>query len=151
MECQTLQQTIALEVERLCGGAPIRATVVDGVVTLSGPVENETRRVLIEQELLRLPEVADVRNHLQVATPAGDLWTQLITLLEREDVPTAGLTIAAESGAIVLSGQAAGWFDRDAAERLAWTLPGVRSVDNRITLPPDAVQPDAEAAGDTPA
>lgn len=47
-----------------------------------------------------------------------------------------------------LSGKAAGWFGRDAAERLAWTLPGVRSVNSRIMLPPDAVQPDVDSTRD---
>lgn len=147
MDDQTLQEIVAIELQRLSGGAPVAAAVANGVVTVTGAVQNDMRRVLIEQELLRLPEVLDVHNHLQVAAPAGDLRTQFLALLEREDVPTAGITIAAEGGAVILSGRAAGWFDRDAAERLAWTLPGVRSVDNRITLPPDAAEPDVDDAG----
>jgi len=147
MDSQTLQEIVAMEVARLGGGAPICATVVEGVVTLTGAVQNDMRRILIEQELLRIPEVLNVRNHLHVAAPAGDLRTQLLALLQREDVPVAGMKIETEDGAVVLSGRAASWFDRDAAERLAWTLPGVHSVENRITLPPDAVQPDADSAG----
>jgi len=147
MDTKTLQEIVAIEVERLSGGAPICATVFEGVVTLTGAVQNDMRRRLIEQELLRIPEVLDVHNHLHVGTPAGDIRTQLLALLQREDVPTAGLKIQETAGAVVLSGKAAGWFDRDASERLAWTLPGVHSVENRITLPPDAVQPDADSAG----
>lgn len=147
MNSQTLQEIVAIEVKRLSGGAPVAAAVADGVVTLTGAVQDDERRVLIEQELLRLPEVLDVHNHLEVATPAGDLRTKFRALLEREEVPTTGITIEAEDGAVVLSGRAAGWFDRDAAQRLAWTLPGVRSVENRITLPPEAVEPDVDGAG----
>lgn len=147
MDTKTLQEIVAIEVKRLSGGAPVCATVFEGVVTLTGAVQNDMRRTLIEQELLSFPEVLDVHNHLHVATPAGDIRTQLLTLLQREDVPTAGLKIQEAAGAVILSGKAAGWFDRDAAERLTWTLPGVRSVENRITLPRDAVQPDADGAG----
>lgn len=147
MNSQTLQEIVAIEVKRLSGGAPVAAAVADGVVTLTGAVQDDERRVLIEQELLRLPEVLDVHNHLEVATPAGDLRTKFRALLEREEVPTTGITIEAEDGAVVLSGRAASWFDRDAAQRLAWTLPGVRSVENRITLPPEAVEPDVDGAG----
>ena len=142
MDSQILQQIVAIEVERLRGGAPIRASVSEGVVTLTGAVQDDGRRILIEQELRRLPEVLDVHNHLHVPTPTGDLRTQFLTLLEREDVPAAGLKIEAEGGAVVLSGRAASWF-----ERLAWTLPSIGSVENRITLPPGAAEPDVDGAG----
>lgn len=146
MDSRTLQEIVAVEVERLSGGAPICATVFEGVVTLTGAVQDDRRRILIEQELLGIPEVLDVHNQLQVAASAGDIRTRLLALIQRENVPTVGLKIEETGGAVVLSGKAASWFDRDAAERLAWTLPGVRSVDNRIELPPDAIEPDGEGA-----
>ncbi|WP_293677421.1 BON domain-containing protein [uncultured Phenylobacterium sp.] len=151
MDSRTLQDIVDIEVQRLGGGAPICAKVSDGVVTLSGAVQDDVRRIVIEQELLRRPEVLDVHNHLQVPPPMGDTQTQLLALLERDHVPAVGLQIEAEDGAVTLSGAAANWFDRDAAERLAWALPGVRSVENRIALPPGAVQPDTDAVGDPPA
>ncbi|TAJ69830.1 MAG: BON domain-containing protein [Phenylobacterium sp.] len=144
MDARTLQEIVEIQVERLSGGAPICATVFEGVVTLTGAVQNDMRRLMIEQELLRLPEVLDVHNHLHVPTHAGDLRTQLLALLEREGVAIAGVRIEAADGAVALSGQATSWFDRDAIERLAWTLPGVRSVENRVGLPPGAVEPDGE-------
>lgn len=146
MDAKTLQEVVAIEVERLSSGAQVCATVVEGVVTLTGAVQSDMRRVLIEQELLRLPEVLDVHNHLHVTAPSGDLRTQLLALLEREHITTAGLQIEGQDGAVILSGQAASWFDRDAVERLAWTLPGVRSVANRVALPPGAVEPDGDGA-----
>lgn len=146
MDAKTLHEIVAIEVERLSGGAQVRATVTEGVVTLTGMVQDDMRRVLIEQELLRLPDVLDVHNRLHVATTGGDLRTQLLALLEREHVSTAGVQIEAQEGALALSGQAASWFDRDAIERLAWTLPGVRSVANRLALPPGAVEPDGDGA-----
>jgi len=146
MDAKSLQEIVSIEVERLSGGAPVNAAVAEGVVTLTGEVKDDMHRVLIEQELLRLPEVLDVHNHLHVATPSGDLRTQLLALLACEHVSTAGVQIEAQDGAVVLSGQAASWFDRDAVERLAWTLPGVRSVANRVTLPPGAVEPDGDGA-----
>lgn len=144
---QTLQQIIDAEIARLGEGAAISAQVVDGVVTLRGTAPNEMRRVLIEQELLRIPEVLDVHNHLQPPAPPGDIRDKLLARLEQTDVVTTGVRIEEAGGAVVLSGEAASWFDRDAVERLAWTLPGVHSVENRITLPPGAVEPDVDGAG----
>ena len=147
MNDQALQDIVAAEIRRLSGGAPVAATVFRGVVTLTGAVQNDMRRILIEQELLQLPEVLDVHNHLHVAVPSGDAATQLRALLEREDVASGGMRFEEADGVLTLSGEAGCWFDRDAAERLAWTLPGVRNVENRITLPPDAVEPDLDSAG----
>jgi len=148
MSDKDIQDIIAALLARLGGGAPIKASLVEGVVTLTGAVPDAALSRLIEQELLGLPEVLDVRNHLQVAAPAGDPRARLQALLRREDVPCDQLEVAEADGAVILSGRAESWFDRDAAERLAWTLPGVRSVDNRITLPPGAVRPDADGAAD---
>ena len=147
MDDQALQDIVAAELERLGAGAPVAATVAEGVVTLTGVVQNDMRRIFIEQELLRRPEILDVRNHLHVAAPAGDARTSLLALLEQQYVATAGMEIEESEGVLTLSGKAASWFDRDAAERLAWTLPGVRAVENRLLLPPDAVDPGVDNAG----
>lgn len=144
---QTLQQIVDAEIARLGEGAAISAQVADGVVTLRGTAPSEMRRVLIEQELLRLPEVLDVHNHLQLPVPAGDIREKLLARLEQTDLVSTGLRIEEADGAVILSGETATWFDRDAVERLAWTLPGVHSVENRITLPPGAVEPDVDGAG----
>lgn len=144
MDSQTLQAIVDAEIERLRGEAPVCATVHEGVVTLTGAVQDHVRRVMIEQELLQLPEVLDVHNHLRVAAPAHDARAQLLALVEREGATAAGVEIEVGGGSVALSGQAASWFDRDAIERLAWTLPGVQSVENRVTLPPGAVDPAGE-------
>ena len=118
-----------------------------GVVTLHGEVPEDRWRTVVEQELLQLAEVGDVRNLLHVALPVGDACTRLMALMRRERVVIEDLALEVVDGAVTLRGRAPGWFDRDAVERLTWTLPGVTSVANRITLPPDAVAPSA-AKGD---
>jgi hypothetical protein len=62
--------------------------------------------------------------------------------MESEGVAVAGLTIEPTEGGLRLRGEAQGWFDRDAADRLAWSLPGVREVLNEISIPPDAPDPE---------
>ncbi|WP_409634111.1 BON domain-containing protein [Phenylobacterium sp.] len=143
MDDKRIQDLIDIDLARVAGGEPVAARVAAGVVTLTGVVRDDMRRIVIEQELLRHPEVLDVRNHLHVAEPLGDIRTRLLVLLEREDVPTDGLKVAERDGVVTLSGTVAGWFDRDAAERLAWSVEGVRAVENRIQLPVGAVRPDA--------
>jgi hypothetical protein len=142
---QTLQDLVATELQRISGGGPVSATLDGGVVTLSGVVKDEARRILIEQELLALPGVTDVRNHLHVPLPGGPPAEQLRSLFEKAKIDASAIEASVATGVVTLRGKAATWFDRDAAERLAWMLPGVHSVDNRIGLPPEAFDPTDEA------
>jgi osmotically-inducible protein OsmY len=150
MSSPTLEDMVSAEVRRLAAGAPVEVSLVDGVATLTGVVPDEARRRGIEQGLLQLPQVTDVHNYLRVAPPPGDLRTQLIAMLAREDVRLPALEVQARDGDIAIHGRAETWFDRDAAERLAWTLPGVRAVSNHLVLPEDAVTPDADDGGGLP-
>lgn len=150
MSRSTLDDIVAAEVRRLSQGAPVEVSLLGGVATLTGEVPDEARRRLIEQGLLQLPEVEDVHNHLRVTPPAGGPLAQLRAILEREGVRLPSLGIEVQDGQATLFGRAEGWFDRDAAERLAWTLPGVRGVTNRIILPEDAVTPDPDSGEGLP-
>jgi osmotically-inducible protein OsmY len=142
---QKVLAAVEAELRRLGVARAVRATAAhDGVVTLTGAVADEAQRRVVVQEILRLDEVADVRDALRTPPPDGDLPHQLRALLEREGVNAADLAIEAQGEVITLSGKAQSWFDRDAAERLAWTLPGVRRVVDRVTLPPGAVDPEVE-------
>ncbi|QUD86893.1 BON domain-containing protein [Phenylobacterium montanum] len=142
MSEQSLEEKARRVVEGLGHGAPVSVSVLDAVATLSGQVPDEETRHRIEQGLLQLADVRNVRNHLEIAPPGGPLRSQLLTLLEREGVALPSLQVQAQEGLIVLTGRADHWFDRDAAERLAWTLGGVRDVRNEITLPEGAATPE---------
>ena len=124
-------------------GCQLCVSVADGMLTLHGEVRDERQRTLAEQELRRLSGVSDVRNLAHVASPAGDPAGRLLALMRRQGAETTGLLAIVRDGKVELSGQAAAWFDRDAAERLAWTLPGVHAVINRITLPEGTADPEA--------
>jgi osmotically-inducible protein OsmY len=39
-----------------------------------------------------------------------------------------------DGSAVILTGTVRSWAERDAAEREAWSAPGVTSVDNRILV-----------------
>jgi osmotically-inducible protein OsmY len=141
MRDQLVVETVQAELARL-GQQEIEVHVHNGVVTLVGQVADERLRQVLAQEILRLPQVLEVRNELALPAPEGDLPSQLRQLMESEGVAVAGLTIEPIEGGLRLRGQAQGWFDRDATDRLAWSLPGVREVINEISIPPDAPDPE---------
>ncbi len=148
MDNASLIKAVRAELGRMGPLPHVEATMGDGIVTLSGSVASEAMRRRIEQQLLDLPEVLDVHNYLDVQPPGDGLADHLIAVLAREGVAAPGLRIAIDDGVVTLSGEAESWFDRDAMDRLAWALPGVREVVNRMTLPPGAVEPDRDAGGD---
>jgi osmotically-inducible protein OsmY len=131
MSQQSVLAAVAAQLERLGKAGQVRASARDGVVTLSGRVADEDERRVVVQEVLALDEVADVHDQLEIPLPPGDPAVQLKGLLAAEGVAAENLQIEAAGGVITLKGRAQSWFDRDAAERLAWTLPGVRQVVTR--------------------
>lgn len=137
----SVTEAVRAELARLGQSGNVSVHAFHGGVTLTGVVADSRLKQLIAQEILRLPEVMDVRNELEIPPPAGDLREQLLRLLGDEGVRISEMKISAENGVIALSGEAEGWFDRDAAERLAWQLPAVCKVVNNIGIPPGAADP----------
>lgn len=148
MDNATLTEVVRAELMRIGPLPGLEAKMADGIVTLSGSVPDAALRRRIERQLLALPEVLDVHNYLDVTPPCDSLKDQLLAILASEGVATGDLRVTVEDGVVTLSGEASDWFERDAMGRLAWTLPGVREVVNRVALPPGAVEPDRDAGGD---
>ena len=59
-------------------------------------------------------------------------------LVRAVDTPGERLSAVIDGDKIILSGVVRSWLERDEAERIAWSTPGVASVENRIVVMPDA-------------
>lgn len=112
----------------------VDAAMADGIVTLSGAVADEATRRLVERRLLALPEVADVHNYLAVIPGCAASGPRLLEALAAARVDASRMWVSIAGGVVTFSGQARSPQDRDRAGALAWTLPGVCEVVNRLVV-----------------
>ena len=119
----------------------IGVVVKDGVVTLTGWVDSYTKRWAAEEAAHRVRGVKAVANDIEVRLGVGKERTdpeiaaavaralQWDVLLENEKID-----VTVSKGWITLKGAVDWQYKKQEAERVAWSAPGVKSVDNRITI-----------------
>ena len=55
-------------------------------------------------------------------------------LIRSAETDADAITIEVQGDLIVLTGAVGSWLERQEAERVAWSAPGVTAVDNHITV-----------------
>jgi osmotically-inducible protein OsmY len=116
----------------------VDATVKNGSVTLTGAVDWEYQRneaIFIAGNVLGVAGVDD-QIYLNRHTPsAGDVRSAIEKAFLRDArLDAQRLTVATSSGTVTLTGTVRSWPERDAAVAAAWAAPGVRTVNDRITV-----------------
>lgn len=117
----------------------ITVSVSKGFVTLRGEVTWQFQKKEAERAVSRIAGVVGVTNLIEVkprVTPAPD---ELKTRIERALLRTAetdaeNITVRVDGSRVTLTGRVHSWAERRAAERSAWSAPGVTEVDNRLEV-----------------
>lgn len=123
----------------------IGVTVSDGIVTLTGSVENLPAKWAAENAALRVSSVRAVVNDIEVKLSTdnhrsdGDLALAACTVLEWNVVLPKNLQVAIDDGWITLTGKVQWQFQKNAAEDTIKRLTGVKGVINNITIKPHAI------------
>ncbi|MDJ0389512.1 BON domain-containing protein [Roseomonas sp. E05] len=115
----------------------VRVKVEDGLVTLTGEVEWQFQRTAAERAVQKLGGVVGVVNLIRVQAKAqpADIRQRIEEALRRDAELEAGrLTVSVADGRVVLGGHVRSPRERQAAERAAWAAPGVREVEDRISI-----------------
>ena len=114
----------------------IQVIVQEGRVTLEGNVEWNFERDRAEAAVRHLKGVKSVRNQLHVeprVTPA-EVKRKIEEAFRRNaEVDAQHITAEASDGELLLKGSVRTWAERQEAQRVAWSAPGVTKVDNQIT------------------
>ncbi|MET8351807.1 MULTISPECIES: BON domain-containing protein [unclassified Micromonospora] len=131
----------ALEWDAFVPVEKLQVTVSAGWVTLHGEVEWEYQRRAAERAVTRLTGVRGVSNGITVrpsAVPAGhNLAERIVDALARAGATEAErISVRVHGDTAVLAGLVHSMPERAEVERVAWSAPGIREVQNHIAVAP---------------
>ena len=118
-------------------GEAVTATVKSGWVTLEGEVEWHYQRERAEQTVRRIRGVKGVTNLIMIMPKVATtvVKSQIEDALRRSaETDAKSITVEVDGDKVILRGQVRSWAERQDAERAAWRAPGVREVQNLITI-----------------
>jgi osmotically-inducible protein OsmY len=116
----------------------IRVKVQDGWVTLEGEVSWQFQRSSAEADIRKLSGVVGVSNGITIkpSVQAPDVRKRIEDALKRcAEVEARQITInVRDNGAVRLDGKVDNWDEWQAVKRAAWSAPGVKMVDDHISI-----------------
>jgi osmotically-inducible protein OsmY len=116
----------------------VSVSVTRGWIVLEGPVNHRFQKAAAEDAVYGLAGVVGVTNLIAVCpvVPPRELKEEIETALKRcADLNAQRIVVEVENADCVrLWGCVESLAQRDAAERAAWSAPGVREVSNHLTI-----------------
>lgn len=115
----------------------IQLDVRDGWISLRGHVDWDYQRRAAEGSVRPLTGVRGVTNLIDV-TPhasASDVKGKIESALERHaEVDASHVQVSTSDGTVTLRGAVRSWTERNDVELAAWAAPGVRQVEDLLTI-----------------
>ena len=115
----------------------VRLTVDHGWVTLQGDLEWDYQRRGVEKALRPLMGVVGISNEitLRAKVKADDLSHKIREALMRQAKREGGhIQVDVDGTTVKLSGTVHSWQERDAAQGVAWSAPGVGLIVNELRV-----------------
>ncbi len=127
----------AVEWDAFVPSGQVDVTVSKGWVTLKGEVEWQFQRDEAERVVRNLMGVKAVTNLITVKprlTPSGLKEKIEDALLRSAKTDAERVTVEVQGNKVILRGTVRALAEREEAERVAWSAPGVATVENRIAI-----------------
>ncbi|MGU3388915.1 BON domain-containing protein [Methylobacterium sp. D53M] len=122
-DVQIPERSVSLKVEKGC-------------VTLKGCVPHYHQKAAVDKALRRLTGVTDIVNLIAVKPPVRptEVKDRILAALRRSARDPDTIRVHVDGDKVILDGCVDVWSERKLAERAAWSAPGVRAVEDRLTL-----------------
>ncbi|MEW2472976.1 MULTISPECIES: BON domain-containing protein [Micromonospora] len=127
----------ALEWNSFVPAQRLDLTVANGWIMLRGEVEFGWQRRTAERELRRIRGVRGVTNLVEVrpsARPDADRTRRDLQRALLRGIGTERVTVEVHGDTVTLSGVVRTWWERDQADRVAWSAEGVCAVRNELLV-----------------
>ena len=116
----------------------IQITVHNGWVTLTGNVDWFYQKKAAEEDVRKLSGVHGVINNIAIKprVKAEDIKRKIEDALKRHtEVEAKAIRVSVRGNdKVILEGKVDNWNERYAVENAAWSAPGVKSVEDRLTI-----------------
>jgi osmotically-inducible protein OsmY len=129
----------ALKAELPISHDKIKVIVKDAWVTLEGAVEWQYQKTTADTAVRKVKGVKGVTNVITVKPKVqpSDLQRKIMEAFKRNaEVDANRITVEANGSEVILKGTVRSWIEREEAERVAWSAPGVTKVEDRIVVSP---------------
>ncbi len=117
----------------------IKVVVKNGWVTLEGQVEWQYQKNTAEYAVRRIKGVKGVSNLIMLKPRAEptEIKSKIMEAFKRNaELDANRIHIEANGSEVILKGTVRSWIEREEAERVAWSAPGVTRVEDRIVVAP---------------
>ena len=117
----------------------IKVVIKNGWVSLEGQVEWQYQRQTAEKAVRRIKGVKGVSNLIQLRPRAQpeDIKRKIQEAFKRNaEVDANRIMVETNGSEVILKGTVRSWVEREEAERVAWSAPGVTKVEDRIAVSP---------------
>jgi osmotically-inducible protein OsmY len=115
----------------------ITAKVENGWITLKGEVDWNYQKVAAERAVRYLAGVKGISNIIDVKPIVSpvEVKSKIEAALKRNaELDAKSINVETTNGKVILKGHVRSWAERADAEHAAWAAPGVREVDDRLTV-----------------
>jgi osmotically-inducible protein OsmY len=115
----------------------IKVEVESGWITLKGTVEWQYQKRAAESAVRRLSGVRGVSNLIEIKPQlaASDVRQKIMNALKRNaEVEADNIRVVVDNDKVILEGTVKARYERNLAERAAWSAPGVKDVEDRLSI-----------------